>query len=1183
MYKRVKGFIKRRFKKLIGKIENKTGSKRQKEIKELIRTLYTDKNRENKESNKAIADDMLSCTKSYGISPKEYILNGFELLPVDERPNFAKELMEYKACKRYPAFNNANYEMFLEKKAAMALKFSRFYGREIRPFYDDDDRGVFKAFVKRHPVFTYIPSGRPGPLNHKIIDIDKTTGVDDIFDILIAGGCFVAAEPTAEDDESVIKAVTFINDCGDAEIIKISSCGSDAIPDRDDAEKLLKDLALVIPELRLVEWEIAYSGEEWVLVDGSARPVSLDASEVPAASEPYAAKKAAKAHQNVNDGRKERMQKGGETVINFTGDFSFSGKFDKGYLEPDVIDPNLVDFLNDGDAAVINFESTLTEFRDARAGKTGTKKRVLHRSDPEALEYIKSTFKNPILSFGNNHQNDFSDIGIIDTADNTEKSGIRFIGLGRCEEEAFRYEIIGDDIKVGIFSVMYRLFNRRDDKEFIGPAHEEMFDQIQRTINEIRSLADYVVIIYHGGLEFSKLPDPDKRTLVKRYLEMGCDAVVSHHPHVVQGYEYIGVKPVFYSLGNFCFDTEYQRAQDGTDKGLLLRLIFSADGINFETVPLKIDRERCKVLSGEQSDNFFDISAIDYETEWSKSKSSIENIEKRKNDNVDDEAGELYLNETILIDRAIEKIRINNNAVYFRDIHLQLLDKKKTIRKNKEKRGVGLKRDEHYMAIAIGRETGQTTEAAEKRLDKVCKYTGLDPVTYYVNGLCRLSDTSAIKQAEKNMEKEKRKNTIIKRICKASGMTPEEVLFEAGSRKMPLEDYYFYGLYGSEGDEAAEIEAKISTINELRKRIKKETYGRLEINDKTKKDIAEIYEIAGSAISKERMAELIGKKVLESGGSEAEEMAVDMHLMHQIWGFRPVEYRMFAFRDKPIEERLTFVSTSLKNDVLNVISPQEASDVLNNKYLTYKRVGDLYGREMVLYDGDNFSELLKFVAERDAFVMKAPYDAMGTGVSLVKLPETPDAKRKELSDLVKNRSAETGEFLAEELIEAHETISRLNPDSVNTVRICTYNNNGMFMTHDAFAKIGRAGSFVDNGGAGGIFVHIDAQTGRMDSDGIDEKCNRYTEHPDNGLIFRDYAFPEWEKALETAVEAAKKIPEMRYIGWDLTYTKNERWIIVEGNARTQFLGQQATTGKGTLESFAELLGGAEKLHSYYKE
>lgn len=400
---------------------------------------------------------------------------------------------------------------------------------------------------------------------------------------------------------------------------------------------------------------------------------------------------------------------------------------------------------------------------------------------------------------------------------------------------------------------------------------------------------------------------------------------------------------------------------------------------------------------------------------------------------------------------------------------------------------------------------------------------------------------------------------------------------------MPLEDYYFYGLYGSEGDEAAEIEAKISTINELRKRIKKETYGRLEINDKTKKDIAEIYEIAGSAISKERMAELIGKKVLESGGSEAEEMAVDMHLMHQIWGFRPVEYRMFAFRDKPIEERLTFVSTSLKNDVLNVISPQEASDVLNNKYLTYKRVGDLYGREMVLYDGDNFSELLKFVAERDAFVMKAPYDAMGTGVSLVKLPETPDAKRKELSDLVKNRSAETGEFLAEELIEAHETISRLNPDSVNTVRICTYNNNGMFMTHDAFAKIGRAGSFVDNGGAGGIFVHIDAQTGRMDSDGIDEKCNRYTEHPDNGLIFRDYAFPEWEKALETAVEAAKKIPEMRYIGWDLTYTKNERWIIVEGNARTQFLGQQATTGKGTLESFAELLGGAEKLHSYYKE
>ena len=1182
MYKKVKRIAKRKIKNLIGIIGQKSKSKRLKEIDYLTRTIYSDDGNTSGNRNRAAANDMLLCAKKYNISPKEYINNGFENLPDAGRADLAKGLLAYKARKRHPALNNANYEMYLDKKAAMALKFKRFWGREIQIFYDENDRGEFEEFVERYPVFTYIPSTVSGPFDRKTIDIEKTTGADDIFDILIAGGCFVAAEPVTADKEKTIKAVTFINDEGQTEIIKCSADVRKDIPDRAGAENLLRELASVIPQLRLVEWEVAYNGKDWVLVDGSARPVSLDDSEVPAAGKTPVTRKNEEALKEQDVESRKSGNKEGKTVINFTGDFSFSGKFDKGYLDPDVIDRDLIDFLNDGDAAVINFESTITEFRDARAGKTGTKKRVLHRSDPEALDYIKNTFNSPILNFGNNHQNDFSDIGIIDTADNTEKSGIRFIGLGRSEKEAFKYEIIGDEVKVGIFAVMYRLFNRREDKEFIGPAHEEMFDRIQDTIDEIKRHADYAVIIYHGGLEFSRLPDPEKRKLIKKYLDMGCDAVVSHHPHVVQGYEYIDGKPVFYSLGNFCFDTDYQRAQEGSDRGLLLRLTFSSEGIKYETASLVIDRENGKVTGAELSEDFFDISTINYETEWKKYKEHIDDIEKRKDNNVDDEAGELYLNEIILIDRAVDKIRINNRAAYFRDIHLQLLEKKKTINKNKQKRGVGLKRDEHYMAIAIGRETGQSTEAAEKMLDKVCKYSGIDSVTYYTSGLWRYSETSALKKAKTTVEKEDRKNKIIKRICKAAGISREEVLYEAGRRRMSLEDYYFYGFYAARDGDTGEIETKLCRINELKKKIKKETYGKTGLSPETKRDIDEIYELARATVSKERKSELIGKKELENGGQDADELAVDMHLMHQIWGFRPVEYRMFGFRDKSVEERLTFVSTSLKNDVMNVISPEDSSDVLNNKYLTYERMPDLYGREMMLYDGGNLEELLDFAESRDAVVIKSPYDAMGAGISLVRLPEKKEARRTKMAATARERLAGSGDFVAEELIDAHEAIRKLNPDSVNTVRICTYNDKGNVKVHDAFAKIGRAGSFVDNGGAGGIFVHIDEISGRMDSDGIDEKCSRYKEHPDNGMHFRDYTFPKWNKARETAAEAAERIPEMGYIGWDLTYTKDEKWVIVEGNARTQFLGQQSTTGKGTLEAFAELLGGFDKLRSYYK-
>jgi poly-gamma-glutamate synthesis protein (capsule biosynthesis protein) len=38
------------------------------------------------------------------------------------------------------------------------------------------------------------------------------------------------------------------------------------------------------------------------------------------------------------------------------------------------------------------------------------------------------------------------------------------------------------------------------------------------------------------------------------FIEAGADAVVNHHQHCICGYEVYKGKPIFYGLGNFCFD-----------------------------------------------------------------------------------------------------------------------------------------------------------------------------------------------------------------------------------------------------------------------------------------------------------------------------------------------------------------------------------------------------------------------------------------------------------------------------------------------------------------------------------------------------------------------------------------------------------------------------------------------------
>ena len=164
---------------------------------------------------------------------------------------------------------------------------------------------------------------------------------------------------------------------------------------------------------------------------------------------------------------------------------------------------------------------------------------------------------------------------------------------------------------------------------------------------------------------------------------------------------------------------------------------------------------------------------------------------------------------------------------------------------------------------------------------------------------------------------------------------------------------------------------------------------------------------------------------------------------------------------------------------------------------------------------------------------------------------------------------EYGSFIAEELITAHESIKKLNPDSVNTVRVITYFDGEKTIIHDAFMKVGQKGSFVDNGGAGGILISVDPETGVLKSDGCDERGVIYETHPDTGTKFNGYSLPDWDQARALAMELSTKVPGICYIGWDFTYTDKNQWIVVEGNAKTQFFGQQCTTGTGMRKNFIE--------------
>ena len=138
-------------------------------------------------------------------------------------------------------------------------------------------------------------------------------------------------------------------------------------------------------------------------------------------------------------------------------------------------------------------------------------------------------------------------------------------------------------------------------------------DSIRQVIAEIKKTCRWCVVVAHAGEEFTALPSPYTRERYHKYLEMGADVVVAHHPHVPMNYETVGGKYIFYSLGNFIFDTDYQRAQFNTERGLLIRLDFTETEVSFKPFGLRILRGEERVVPEELPLIFRDVRQADYE------------------------------------------------------------------------------------------------------------------------------------------------------------------------------------------------------------------------------------------------------------------------------------------------------------------------------------------------------------------------------------------------------------------------------------------------------------------------------------------------------------------------------------------------------------------------------------------
>jgi len=293
----------------------------------------------------------------------------------------------------------------------------------------------------------------------------------------------------------------------------------------------------------------------------------------------------------------------------FTGDISFDRYMDGQWDDKDLLSAEIYNFLGSADHVIANVEGPLV--KDQKNTAQDGVGQLLHTMDPSVTKVLTQMHAD-IWNICNNHIMDAGEKGLECTLQEAKRLGVRTIGAGKNMQAAAAPVILEEAGGIGLFGVGYQRGCKPAGKNKPGCFSWSDMETIQDVIAKIKRNCRWCIVVSHGGEEFTSLPSPYTRERYHAYLGMGADIVVCHHPHVPMNYEIVRDKAIFYSLGNFIFDTDYQRAQFNTDIGILLKMCFTEHTFAFEPFGIKILRGSERIVQGDIPQIFQDVPASEY-------------------------------------------------------------------------------------------------------------------------------------------------------------------------------------------------------------------------------------------------------------------------------------------------------------------------------------------------------------------------------------------------------------------------------------------------------------------------------------------------------------------------------------------------------------------------------------------
>ena len=217
-------------------------------------------------------------------------------------------------------------------------------------------------------------------------------------------------------------------------------------------------------------------------------------------------------------------------------------------------------------------------------------KQFIFRAEPEWLDALKRHGVTH-LNLANNHAIDQGREGLIDTYQNILAAGMVPLGAGENMQQAAAPVLLASAPRKVWLVPSLRLalenYAYLPDKPCVS---QEPMDSLLQRVFRLRQADSTAVIIVslHWGGEHTLEPVPRQRHDAHMLIRAGADVLICHHTHTLQTIEDYHGHKIYYSIGNFIFDS----SKPLNVKACIVRLTITneKDGLQVETIPINIQR-----------------------------------------------------------------------------------------------------------------------------------------------------------------------------------------------------------------------------------------------------------------------------------------------------------------------------------------------------------------------------------------------------------------------------------------------------------------------------------------------------------------------------------------------------------------------------------------------------------------